>query len=73
MDWKGWENKNVSIELKSGREYFGKVVDVDISGGGLIWITIINEKGHRIPFVNSEIDNIKEEVPDKQKLKEEKE
>ncbi len=58
MNWKGWENKNVSIELKSGREYFGKVVDVDISGGGLIWITIINEKGHRIPFVNSEIDTI---------------
>jgi len=70
MDWKGWNNKNVSLKLINGKEHLGKVIDVDISGGELIWITIENKKGKEIgPFVNSEIRDIKEVIV-KQKLKE---
>jgi len=60
MDWKGWDNKYVSIILKHGKEHFGKVIDVDISGGELIWITIINRREEKITFVHSEIIKIQE-------------
>ena len=61
MDWKGWENKYIFVKLRGGTVYSGKVIDVDISDGTLIWITIIDKKNEKVTFVHSEIVKIKEE------------
>lgn len=63
MDWKEWNDKYIFVKLRCGSVYSGKVIDVDISGGTLIWITIIeSKKNEKVTFVHSEIVKIKEEV-----------
>jgi len=62
MDWKYWDNKHIFVKLRTGAVYSGKVIDVDISNGELIWITIIDKKNERVTFVHTEIVKIKEEV-----------
>jgi small nuclear ribonucleoprotein (snRNP)-like protein len=61
MDWKDWLNKKIFVQLRTGSIYSGKVIDVDISQNGLVFITIIDKFGERVSFVNSEIIKIKEE------------
>ena len=61
MEWKYWEGKNVFVQLKSGGYYNGKVLEVESSGNGLVFITILDKYGERVSFVNSEIIKIVEE------------
>lgn len=61
MDWNDWNGKRIFVELRTGAIYSGDVVDVDISDGKLIWITIIDKFGEKVTFVHSEIIKIKEE------------
>ena len=61
MDWRYWNNKYIFVKLRTGAVYSGKVIDVDISNGELIWITIIDKKNERVTFVHTEIIKIKEE------------
>lgn len=61
MDWKDWDGKHIFVKLRDGAVYSGEVIDVDISGGTLIWITIIDKKNEKVTFVHSEIIKIKEE------------
>jgi len=61
MDWKFWNGKRVFVQLRTGAVYSGKIIDVDISNGELIWITIFDKFGEKISFVHTEIIKIKEE------------
>ena len=58
--WKYYDGKNVFIKLKNGRQYSGKVIDVDFSDP-LIWITIIDKYDKRVMFSSGEIASIEEE------------
>ena len=58
---KFYEGKNVFLELKSGRKYSGKVINVDDSTPPLIWITMIDKFGKQVVFIHSEIEVIEEE------------
>lgn len=59
--WKFWEGKKVFIILKNKRQYSGEIIDVDLFGNGLVWISMNDKFGNRITFVNSEIEVIQEE------------
>ncbi len=61
MDWTYWNDKYIFVKLRTGAVYSGKVIDVDVSNNELIWFTIIDKKGERITFPNSEIVKLKEE------------
>ena len=61
MDWKYWNGKYIFVQLRSGAVYSGKVIEVDISDGKLIWFSIIDKFGKNITFVHSEIEKIVEE------------
>jgi len=65
MDWKYWNGKKIFVKLKTGAVYSGKVIDVDISNGTLIWITIIDKHDNRVTFVHTEIIKLKEEKEEK--------
>lgn len=56
-----WIDKQVYVELRSGRRYSGKIVAIDDSDSNIIFITIIDKKGNRVLFVHSEINAIQEE------------
>ena len=53
--WKKYEGKKIFVQLKTGRVYSGKVINVDESSRPLIFITIIDMKNHQVTFVQSEI------------------
>lgn len=53
--WKEYEGKKIFVQLKTGRVYSGKVIDVDTSSSPLIFITMIDMKNHQVTFVQSEI------------------
>ena len=53
--WKSYEGKKIFVQLKTGRVYSGKVINVDESSKPLIFITIIDIKQHQVTFVQSEI------------------
>jgi len=60
--WREYKGKKVFIETHSGRQYSGKVIDIDVSENPrLIWIVIIDKFRKRITFVHSEIKLIQEE------------
>ena len=61
MEWDKWNGKNVFVQLKSGGRYSGKIIDVDVSDGKLIWITLIDKFGEKVSFVHVEIIKIVEE------------
>jgi len=54
-------NKYTYIRLKSGRYYFGKVIEVADIGNGLIFITIIDKYNSHIVFSSNELEVIEEE------------
>ena len=58
-----WLNKSVYVQLKSGRNYSGKIVEVDEAVNG-VFITIIDKFGKRVVFMNSEIKVLEEENPE---------
>lgn len=60
--WNYWDGKKVFILTKSGRQYSGKVIEIDShSAKPLVWIIIKDKFGKRVQFVHSEIIEIKEE------------
>jgi len=59
--WKYYEGKRVFLILKSGRQYSGKIIEVDNSKPPLIWISLIDKFGKRILICHSEIDVLEEE------------
>jgi len=61
MDWKEWLDKYVFVQLKSGGNYSGKIIDVDETSMPLIFISMIDKFGEKITFVQSEIVKIVEE------------
>lgn len=61
MEWKEWNGKYIFVELNGGGYYSGKVIDVDVSDGKLIWITIVDKFDNHVTFVHSEIKKIVEE------------
>lgn len=61
MEWKDWLNKSIFVQLKSGGNYSGKVVEVDDSSKPIIFISIIDKFGDKVVFVHSEIIKIVEE------------
>jgi len=61
MEWRDWLGKRVFVQLKSGGVYSGEVVDVDVEGKPIIFLTIIDKFNEKVTFVSSEIIKIKEE------------
>ena len=53
--WKEYEQKRVYVQLKSGREYSGIVLEVEISFGNDAFITLKDKFNHRVGFLVSEI------------------
>ncbi len=61
MEWMEWKGKHIFVQLKSGGNYTGEVVDVDDKTNPLVWITIIDKFGEKVTFIHSEIIKIVEE------------
>lgn len=60
--WTRWKGKKIFIELKNGRKYSGKVIDVDTtSAKPLIWIIIKDKFDMEVTISHSEIAEMKEE------------
>jgi len=49
------KNKNVIIELKNGRKYFGYILDIDNSPKEFSWIFLKDKNGQTQILNNSEI------------------
>ena len=58
--WKYWEGKKVFIILKSGRQYSGVVLEVELNKD-LVFITIKDKYDARVGFLSNEIELIQEE------------
>ncbi len=63
MDWKEWQDKTIFVKLKSGGVYSGKVVDIEDTGNGLIFIEILDKFNSKVVFTTGEIIKIVEETP----------
>jgi hypothetical protein len=61
MDWKDWNGKHIFVKLKTGGVYTGEVIEVDDTGGGLIFIVLKDKFGKLVSFVTTEIVKIVEE------------
>jgi len=61
MEWKTWNGKHVFVQLKSGGNYSGDIVDIDASDPLIIFITLIDKYGEKVTFIHSEIIKIVEE------------
>ena len=59
--WKKYVGKNVYLILKSGRQYSGKILEIEDVGNGLIFISMNDNKNHLVTFTSSEIEVIQEE------------
>jgi len=61
--WKYWEGKKVFIILKSGRQYSGSVIEVEVDekDSKFSFITIKDKYNSRVGFLSSEIELIQEE------------
>ena len=59
--WKQYVGKKVFIILKNGRQYAGKIINVDDVGNGLVFISMNDIKGHLVTFTSGEIEMIQEE------------
>ena len=61
MEWNEWNGKKVFVQLKSGGNYTGEVLEVSDTGNNLIFITILDKFNKKIIFVTAEIIKIVEE------------
>jgi len=64
VSWSYWKNKKVFLILKGDKRnmiYHGEIIDVDDSIPNLIHLTINDKFNHRITFVTTEVELIKEE------------
>ena len=60
--WKQWEGKKVFIILKSGRQYQGEVIEVEVDDDPKFSFIVIKDKyNSRVGFLSSEIELIQEE------------
>lgn len=56
--WKRWKGTKVFIKTKSGRNYSGKIIDVEETGSELnkfTWIIMIDKFGNEVQFNSEEI------------------
>lgn len=53
--WTDYENKKVYVQLKSGREYSGIVLEVEISFGNDAFMTLKDKFGNKVGFLISQI------------------
>jgi len=59
--WQDLRGKKVYVVLNKGKQYQGVVTDVDDTGNGLIFISILDKFNKIVIFATSEIASIKEE------------
>ena len=59
--WQELAGKKVYIVLKTGKQYQGKVTEIDDAGNGLIFIHILDKFSKVVIFSTGELASIKEE------------
>jgi len=69
MDWNYWLNVDVFVQLKSGRFYTGKVVEITTSNDNQFFLKLIDKFDRAVVFPVSEVEVIEDESGEKAKKK----